>query len=141
MIPSQNIKEESFGIDNSGFRLTSSNPFAAGILDQSTFPEDQMRVIREQNCQPVKVSSRHIKYILPQIDVVIINASTNEKESFKDEMLERDQNGNIMLVAFIQKIVGFGFGNIKGCALSVYSHYEDTYIFIGQEGQTDFVKS
>jgi len=58
MIPSQNIKDESFGMNNDNFRLSSSNPFAAGILDSNTFPEQEIRNQRENSNQPIKVRDR-----------------------------------------------------------------------------------
>ena len=76
-----------------------------------------------------------------KIDIVIINATTNEKDNFKDELIERDFQGNIQIAPFIQKISHLGFEHIKGCALSVYSHFESNYIFIGLEGKAETIKA
>lgn len=56
-MPSQTIKDESFGMNNDNFRLSSSNPFVAGILDSNTFPEEHIRNQRENNSVPLKVSA------------------------------------------------------------------------------------
>lgn len=61
MIPNSNIKDESFGMNNDNFRLSSSNPFAAGILDSATFPE-QERAVGQQAAgnQALKVSPPYL---------------------------------------------------------------------------------
>jgi len=56
-------------------------------------------------------------------------------------VIERDAQGNILISPFIHKISQLGFNHIKGCALSVYSHFDDNYIFIGIEGKADLVKA
>lgn len=76
-----------------------------------------------------------------KIDIVIVNATTGEKDNFKDEHMDRDAQGNIQIAPFIQKIAQLGFDNIKGCALSVYSHFENNFIFIGLEGKADTIKA
>ena len=55
--------------------------------------------------------------------------------------MERDAHGNIQIAPFISKISQLGFDNIKGCALSVYSHFESNFIFIGLEGKADTIKA
>lgn len=72
---------------------------------------------------------------------MIINAATDEKDNFKDEILERDAQGNILIAPFITKIAQLGFNAIKGCALSVYSHEEANYIYIGLEGKAELIKA
>jgi hypothetical protein len=63
MIPNSNIKDESFGVDgmhNHNITLSNSNPFAAGILDQTSFPVDALQQRHQVQTSPVKVRARSL---------------------------------------------------------------------------------
>jgi hypothetical protein len=69
----------------------------------------------------------------------LINGTTSEKDNFKNEQLDRDSHGNILIAPFLQKVINCGFG-LTGCAISVCAA-DDSFTFIGQEGSFETIKA
>ena len=66
------------------------------------------------------------------------NASNSESEMFKDQKLERDGQGNIIIGPFIDNLLNIGFLS-KGCSISVFAKYEDAFIYLGVEGDISVI--
>lgn len=57
---------------------------------------------------------------------------------FKDQKLDRDSEGNIVIGPFVDNLLNIGFLN-KGCSISVFSKYENSYIYLGVEGDISVI--